>query len=166
MGRYIKGPISMDIDLPTLAGLTGLIKVTSDQVSEKARVTSVDCSYALSGWTASDNVGPLMVGVMHGDYTLVELEEWIELTTGWDEGDLVSREISSRKIRKIGIFDVPATAGEAIALNEGESIKTRLNWPLRSGQGLYFWVYNTGGSAVVTTVPNVHVQGHANIFPS
>ncbi len=164
MGRYIRGNIDEKIPLGTLAPVTGLRQAVGDVLTEKARCTSVEALYSLKDLTAADNAGPIEIGVAHSDYSLVEIEEWIEQTTGWNEGDKVAKEISSRFIRRIGVFD--AADLETVVLNDGRKIKTRLNWGLTTGQTLAFWVYNQGSAALSgTTNGDVHVSGHANLFP-
>ncbi len=165
MGRYIKGNIDIDFVLGTLAANTGVVQQTNDQVRERTLVTSVDVSYGMLGFTIIDNVGPIEVGLAHEDYTLAEIEEYLELTTSWDEGDRISREISSRLIRRIGVFEPKEAGLGSEMLNDGKPIKTKLNWILNSGQGLKFWAYNQGSAAVATTDPNIHIVGHANLFP-
>ncbi len=163
-GTYIKGNIDLEASLGSLAATTVIAVPTQDTVSERARVTSIDCIYALSDFTPVADVGPLVVGVAHGDYSQAEIEEFLELATGWDVADLVSREISSRLIRRIGVFEEVSDATSITTLNDGKPIKTRLNWPLNSGQGLDFWVYNSGSANVSGTTPDLMVKGHANIF--
>ncbi len=163
-GTYIKGNIDINADLGTLAARTALVVPTADQVSESARLTSIDNIYGLADFSPTVDVGPVVFGVAHGDYTAVEIEEWMELQTGWDVADLVSREISSRLIRRIGTFEESDSSTISSTFNDGKPMKTRLNWALRSGQGLDFWVYNAGTAAFVTTVPRLVVNGHANIF--
>ncbi len=164
MGRYIRGNINEDVSLGTLAANTGVLESTP-AVSERTLVSSIVNRYTLSGMTAGDNIGPIMVGVAHGDYTLAEVEEWIELGSSWAEANLITRETSDRKIRRIGVFDTPATAGQSYTLNDGKAIKTKLNWILNAGQGLNFFFYNLGSSPLATTDPNVQVEGHANLWP-
>ncbi len=164
MGRYVRGNIAENIALGTLAANTTLLSAT-DTVNERTRVSSIVCTYSLAGFTPIENAGPILVGIAHSDYSVAEVEAWIELQTGWDEGDLGSREVANRYIRRIGQFDVPAAANQSIALNEGRPIKTKLNWILLQSQGLNFFCYNTGTAAVATTDPNVQVQGHANLWP-
>ncbi len=164
MGKYIKGNIDEDFALGTLANQTGLLE-PSDTVGERTLLTSLEAVYALAGFTAGENIGPIEVGFAHSDYSLAEIEEFLELTTSWNEGDLTDREITNRKIRRIGVFETPESAALDSVLNDGKPIKTRLNWILNAGQGVNFWVYNTGGSAVATTDPNCHIVGHANLFP-
>lgn len=161
---YIKGNIDIDLDLGTLAAKTGLLAPTNT-VLEKRRVSSIKCMYTMSGRTISDNVGPAMVLVAHSDYTLSEIEAWIEQTSSWDEGNLVGQEISNRRIRKIGTFPGSRNNTEASPLNDGKPIRTKLNWVLTTGQGLNFVAYNLGTAPYATTDPNMNVQGQANLFP-
>ncbi len=164
MGRYIRGNIAENLALGTL-GANVLISGVTDTVNERTLISSVVATYSLAGLTPGENIGPVFVGLAHSDYTDAEIEAWVENQTGWDEGDLASREIANRKIRRIGLFDEPATANLSVALNEGRTIKTKLNWIVNQGQGLSLWAYNTGTAAIATTDPNVHMQGHANLWP-
>ncbi len=166
MGRYIRGNIDVDIAGGTLAGATAVLGATADQVVERAYLSSIVCQYSFAGFTGGDNIGPVSVGVAHGDYSLAEIEAYLEAATSWNEGDLVAREVSQRKIRRIGTFTTTAaSAGEANVLNDGKSIRTKLGWILNTGQGLNFWLYNQGSAAFATTDPNVHIWGHANLWP-
>ncbi len=164
MGRYIRGNIDINQALGTLASQTGIL-AASQVVSERTLVSSIDCIYALAGMTAGDNIGPIEVGVAHSDYSLAEVEACLERTNSWKEEDKIAAELSSRLVRKIGVFEVPSTTGESFTLNDGKSIKTKLNWILNAGQGLNFYFYNTGGQPLATTDSNGHVEGHANLWP-
>ncbi len=164
MGRYIRGNIDLDFALGTLAPQDVVVQATQDTVNGRTLVSSVVATYTLQGYTVTDNVGPLQMGVAHPDYSDAEIEEWIELVTGWDEGDLISREKANRKIRRLGTFNPPLSIA-AESLNAGRPIKTRLNWILNQGTGLKFWTYNAGTVAIGTTDPDVHVSGHANLWP-
>ncbi len=163
-GTYVKGNIDIEENLGTLGPLALQALPVGDVVTEMARCTSIECSYALSDFTPTQNVGPLIVGVAHGDYSAAEIEEWVELATGWDVGDLVSREVSSRLIRRIGIMEDVSDAEGVAVLNDGKPIKTRLNWQIQTGKTLDFWVYNSGSVAIVTTTPDMTIKGHANLF--
>jgi len=163
MSKYIRGMISEDIDLGTLAARTAVLESTATVV-DTTRVTSIEVMYSLANFTPTADVGPIMVGVAHSDYTLAEVEAFIELASSWTAANLVNREISNRLIRRIGTFEIPALATESAVLNDGKPIKTKLNWRLSEGQGLNFWAYNLGESALVTTTPNMHLEGHANLF--
>lgn len=162
--NYIKGNIDVDIALGTLASKTAIIGAVGDTVNDTARVSSVRATYSLSGFTAIENAGPILVGLMHSDYSGAELEEFLENVTNWSMGDLVSQEVANRKIRRIGAFTVPASAGQAVHLNDGKPITTKLNWKLSEGQTLDFWAYNMGSQPLATTDPNVDVSGFANLW--
>ncbi len=164
-GRYIKGNIDLNGNLGTLAAVTGILLVPADVVEEKAWISSVRATYALAGISPVDNMGPIQVGIAHSDYTLSEIEAWIEQSTGWAEGDRVAQEISNRLIRRIGTFEMPDGPSDSVALNLGKPITTKLNWILVTGQNVVFWVYNEGSVAIATTDPNVHIVGHANLWP-
>ncbi len=162
--RYIRGTIDENFPLGTLAATTAVLEATQ-AVAERTFISSISASYSLSGFTAADNAGPIEIGVAHSDYSLVEVEEWIERLTSWSEADLVSREVSDRKIRRIGMFDIPASVGESIALFDGIMVNTKLGWILNAGQGLNFYAYNVGSAALATSDPNVHCNGQANLWP-
>ncbi len=168
MGRYIRGNVDETFALGTLGAKTAILKAITDTVNERTLVSSVVFNWAMRGLTQASGDGPIMVGIAHGDYVLSEIEAWIEQSTGWDETNLVGREIAQRKIRRIGIFTDQAGVNDPQAtrtLNDGAPVKTKLNWILTQGQTLSLWAYNMGGSALATTDPDILVQGHANLFP-
>ncbi len=166
MSNYLPGNIDVDMGLGTLAANTATLGPTNT-VTESTRCTSIKNVYSYSGYTTAVDQGPIMVGVAHSDYSLAEIEAWIEQTTSWAAGDLIAKEISQRKIRKIGIFPIGGSAGSvgtANVLNDGRPIRTKLNWMLHTGQGLNFFSYNLGSAALASSSPNVNVQGKANLF--
>lgn len=162
--KYIKGQISIDMDLGTLAGNTGTRSAVPDVVIEKARVSSIVCTYTMGQVTPGNDIGPVAVLVAHSDYTLAEIEEWLEASESWSQTDLVAKEVADRRIKLVGMFETPDSASDTVTLNEGKPIKTKLNWQLYTGQGLAFVGYNTGSSAFATTDPDVHFRGHANVW--
>ncbi len=161
--NYIAGNIQLDVVLTTLAAATGVLAST-DTVDDTTRVSSIRNSYSLEDFTDGAGIGPITVGVAHSDYSLAEVEAYIKLSTGWSQADMVSREISGRRIRKIGTFETKADGTVVSVLNDGKPIKTKLNWLLSEGQGLNFYGFNTGSNAVATTVPRIHVEGKANLW--
>ncbi len=163
--RYIRGGIEEDLSLGTLGSKTLISIAGSDVVTEKAWISSVKATWALSDFTFAAGDGPILVGVAHSDYTDAEIEAWVEQTTSWDEGDLVSQEIAKRKIRQVGTFSsgTIGLVGDQI-LNNGRPITTKLGWELTTGNNIDFWAYNQGSSPL-TTAANVRVAGHANLWP-
>lgn len=143
--------------LGTLATDTGLIQALLTSVlTHDYRCTSVVATYTMDGLTAGE--GPVIVGLAHGNYSLAEIEEWIENSLGQVTGpnDLVEREVANRLIRQIGSFE-----GDG-PLNDGKPIKTRLNWLVADGHRLLFWTYNQGSQ--LTTGAQVRVTGQTNGF--
>ncbi len=167
MAGYVKGPISNKLSLGTLAGNTLVGANFAETMTESGRIASVDLTWGLSDFTPAADVGPFVVGVAHSDYDDAEIEEAIEISTGWDRGDKIAREKASRLVRQVGIFRSPAGGASGVqnmVLNDGRNIKTRLNWGLTTGDTLKFWLFNSGSAAIGTTVPDLNVLGHANLF--
>ncbi len=164
--RYLNGGIESSVAMSTLASETG-VKVASQTVTETTRVSSIRATYTLRDFTPAVNVGPFVFGVAHSDYTLAEIEEWIEATGGWDQSNLIqTKEIRSRLIRQIGVFEQAGVDAASLSqtFNDGKPMKTKLNWLLATGQGVAFWIYNTGAQPVATTVPDFQIYGNANLW--
>ncbi len=165
MGRYIRGAVDEDLTFAGLAAHDVVGAIFDEVVNGRTLVSSIVATYNMEGFTPTSDVGPVLVGIAHGDYTDAEIEEFLEATGSWDEGDKIEQERSKRKIRRIGVFSTPALATQGVTLNEGRPLKSKLNWILNDGEGLRLWVYNMGTAAVATTTPIVHMQGHANLWP-
>ncbi len=163
MGRYIKGNIDENLPLLTLAADTAVEQIFTQIVNERTLISSIDCLWTLAGMTPVAGDGPIMCGVAHSDYSLAEIEEFLESGGTWNEGNLVSQEVGNRKVRRVGTFDVPGAAGESVTLNDGKRIKTKLNWILLQSQSLRVWAYNLGTGAL-TTGALLDLQGIANLF--
>ncbi len=164
--NYFAARIDVLIDLATLAAQTGVRVLTADAVDEKSLVSSIECTYALTDETPTADAGPIDMYVHHPDYTLAEVEAFIENTLSWSRNDMVAQEIANRRIRLIGTFPDSASGvvASAVTLQNGRKIKTKLNWQLRSGQGLGFVAYNNGSAAMATTDADVRISGKANLF--
>ncbi len=167
MGRYIRGTVDEELDLGTLAARTAISAIFDNVVNERTLVSSLVATWSLADWTVATGDGPVLVGVAHSDYTSTEIEEYLEQTQSWNEGNMIAQEINKRKIRRVGQFESPigGVAADSVVLNDGKAIKTKLNWILLQGQSLQIWAYNMGGSAFATTNPTLRTAGHANLFP-
>ncbi len=166
--RYMRGAVNEELSLTTLAARTLTATSFDYIVQERTFISSIVARWALNKFTAAAGDGPILVGVAHGDYSTTEIEEWIENTGSWDEGNLISsKEIGRRLCKKVGIFRMdPGDAGTgSYVLENGIEIHTKLNWVLNQGKTLLVWAYNLGDSAIATTVPVVKVEGHANLWP-
>ncbi len=165
--KYLKGRVSHDMSLTTLASETVVSQVLSDVLTEKAWLSSVKATWSLADFTPQAGDGPIEVGVAHFDYTDAEIEEWVENQGSWEEADMIGQEIANRRIRSIGTFTSPASVStEIVALNDGNPIHTKCGWQLTTAQTLRIWAYNHGSSALATTVPIVTTAGHCNLWPN
>ncbi len=166
MGKYLRGNVDEELTIAGLATRTLTAVAFDETVTERTFVSSMVASWSMDEWTPTANAGPIMVGVAHSDYSAAEVEEWIENTGSWSEGDVVqSREVAKRLIRRVGIFRDRGVVLENIVLGDGKPIRTKLGWILNAGQTLDVWAYNLGGASVATTIPSIHVEGHANLWP-
>lgn len=162
--RYINGSFDLDMPLTTLGSKVVAKQDFSETVADTTRVSSVKATYSISDFTPGANIGPIAVGLAHSDYTAAEIEEWIEQAGSWDIGNLQTKEVRSRRIRQVGVFDDPSAVQISNRLNDGRLIHTKLNWLLAEGDTVAVWCYNLGTAAVATTVPNVNVIGKANLW--
>ncbi len=156
--RLIKGQVDESLALLTLAPNTGLLAPT-DVVDERSFLLSTYMVYAIRDQALGQ--GPKRLYWAHSDYSLAQIEEFIELQTGWGEGSKVSQEIGRRKIRLIGEFQGDV-ADEV--MNEGRILKTVLKFIVNAGQGLNLVTYNDSGVSL-TTGSIVEFKGHCWIKP-
>ncbi len=165
MANYIGGRISVDLSMTNTAPVTGVLIAIGDNVEEKTRVTSVKATYTIRNYTPVAGAGPVILFLAHSDYTLAEIEAFIEATGSWNAADLVTKEISQRRIREVGTFDqMPVSATGVQTINDGKSVRTRLNWMLFEGQTVNLLAYNAGTAAFATTTAIVHANGKANLW--
>ncbi len=169
--RYIRGNINEGQSISALNSDTGVKKSFSGSPTETAWLSSIKAIYSMMNWTGVADAGPISIYLCHSDYTLAEVEEYIEASASgsWSEGDLRTKEIMSRGrlIKLIGAFtpDGGHLAGDTLTLNNGKPLTTKLGWTLVTGATVAMIIYNTGTAAVATTVPEVFVNGHANLWP-
>ncbi len=163
MGAYVRGNIEENLALSTLGSGALVTDVWDENVNEKSLLSSIVVTYSLDKLTFEE--GPLIFGVAHSDYTAAEISEVIATGGSWDSGNLISQEVSKRKVRQIGEFVSPAIiSGQGdVIVNDGKPIKTRLNWMLQSGDGLQMWVFNRS-AAMLTTGATMKASGHANLW--
>ncbi len=165
MGRYLKGRVNEELALGTLAAKT-LVGTTFDEtVVDRTLVSSLKATWTMREYTPAEGDGPIVFGVAHGDYSDAEIEEVIENTGSWNEGDKIAQEQSKRLVRTIGVFDTAPSAAGIYTINDGMPVHTKLNWILNQGVRLKIWAYNQGSSALATTSPVISAEGHANLFP-
>jgi len=166
--RYLRGAVEENLSLGTLNTRTAIKLNFASVVNERTFVSSIKATWSLSEFTNAVGRGPIEVGYAHSDYSATEILEYLTQTGSWNETDQVSQEISKRKIRRVGVFQMPE-AGVAVTtdvvLNDGKPITTKLGWILTQSQTVALWGFNSGSVAVAVTTPRVRVLGHANLWP-
>ncbi len=163
--KYLRGNVEASLALSTLGSNAAIVGTVASSVIERTLVSSLVANWSLKDLTKVVSDGPVLVGVAHSDYSAAEIEEWIENTGGWNEGDLIAQEIAKRKIRIVGVFAaIGAGDTDTAVLQDGKMVKTILNWILTTGQTLDIWAYNAGASGLTGTA-QLHTFGHANLWP-
>jgi len=112
------------------------------------RVMSVIGTWSITNFADVD--GPITVGIAHSDYTITEIKESIEAVAGIDPGDKIAQEQAARLVRIVGSF----VSGGNDNLNNGQPIKTRLNWLITTGDQLNMFCYNDGITMTTGSVVN------------
>lgn len=157
----------MGAALGTLVADDVVITAIAETVEEKTWISSIIATWVNADYTPGE--GPIIVGLAHSDYTAAEIEEFLENTGSWSEGNKVAQEVARRKIKIVGTFALDPTSATAAlnaeSLNDGKAMRTKLNWLLTTGQTVDVWAWNKSG-ANLTTGQVVRVQGHANLWPS
>ncbi len=138
----------------TIGALSSLDVVSgagSAAVADKLRIISIDGTWSWS------NVGAVIddsleFGVAHSDYSAAEIEECLEATASIDLGDKIAQEMANRLVRSIGVFSnaTSVAAAGGATFNDGNKIKTRLNWLLSEGDTLGIWARNGSGTVYTT----------------
>ena len=165
--KYIKGAVNGEQNISGLGPAAANRQVLPDSVTEKTWISSIRAAWALSNYTPAADAGPLMVGFAHSDYTVGEIEGFLESVDSWNEANLVEQEVARRKIKIVGIFDAPDAVTEEAVLNDGKPIRTKLGWMLSTSQTVAQWTYNTGDASTSgASSAQITVRGHANLWPA
>ncbi len=132
----------------TLGTLSNLIVVASglnpDGPNDTMWAISADLLLSTDGMTAGE--GPLLVGIAHSDYSVVEIAE--ALAAGnFNQSDKIDVERGRRFVRDTGYFPVIATHE---VIGDGKAIRTKLGFRVEAGQDLQLFVQNRSGVALTT----------------
>jgi hypothetical protein len=104
---------------------------------------SLNCTWGVTAMNDAD--GPITVGVVHSDYSITELKECLESSVSINQGDKIAQEKANRLVRIVGTIST-----DRPMLNDGEPIKTRLNWLITIGQQLELFAYNENAAVMIT----------------
>ncbi len=128
----------------------------SQTVDRSTYAISADLVWGTRNFTVGE--GPITVGLAHGSYTAAEIEECLEVSTSWDEGNKVQIEQARRLVRTVGSF--PLNFVDEV-MNDGNPVKTKLGFVLQDGETLQHWIWNKSGGTL-TTGGTVITTGHIN----
>lgn len=169
MGRkrrmYLRGNLDHKLTLATLENNTAIKTNVADTVIDKTWISSVDATWSIGDLTGGTGDGPVLVGFAHSDYSVQEIEEFLENLKSWDYGQLLEQEHARRFVRVVGTVHMPPnTEKQDIVMNDGLPIKTKANFYLSPGDTISIWAYNQGSAQLVTGAI-LQVNGHANLWP-
>ncbi len=143
-GKARKGKRKMYLQTIISTSIASL--AAGDVVKTDHGAVVVDRVYALWAkgvWSLNNNGasdGPVMVGLVHGDYTAAEIEEALEAAGSWDRSDKIAVEQARRKVRRSGTF---AGLDTAEKLANGVEIYQKLGCIIEDGETLSMWARNT-----------------------
>ncbi len=150
--KMVHLPFSTTITLGTLADSTVVLSTILSGMTVGLYCHSVTANFAIRNVTPGE--GPIEVGFSHGDLTTTEVKE--NLTANLSNPDnIISRERSSRPVRKVGQF--PTIAADEVLAN-GVPVKRALRFNIGAGNDLKAWAYNRSGAAL-TTGATVTIDG-------
>lgn len=132
------------MSLGTLASQTVLVAALVPTSDAQYRLMSVNTTWSLVNFTAAD--GPVTVGYAHNDYTIAEIKECLEETSDISPGDKIAQEQANRWVRVVGTL---GGAGRS-TLNDGQPVKTRLNWAIQIGSAVNIFAYNESAGGLTT----------------
>ncbi len=141
-----------EVALGTLPLATGILLVSPVMVRGGSMI-SVRGSHVIRGLTAGD--GPFMIGVVNGDLSLAELEEYLETEGPTHPDDTTKVEIASRgrKVRTLGLA-MPTAEGKAAAFMMKDLPLKGLRFSEESA-GWNWWLYNRGVAMTTGATWNV-----------
>ncbi len=146
-GRYSLRRIRLTPELALAALATDTVLVANLILGseQEYRFISMKGTWSIHNHTPGE--GPIAFGVAHGDYTVTEIKECLESFLSISPGDKIAEERSNRMVRQIATFSGVA-ASETV--NNGNPIKTRLNWAIQDSTAVLMWFYNEDTNDLTT----------------
>lgn len=143
--------VTPGVALSTLGSVTAITVGCTGSADGAYRCVSINGAWALTGLTEGE--GPITVGYAHSDYSVTEIKEALEAITSINVGDKIAQEKANRLVRVVGTLN----DGQSADLNDGEPVKTRLNWLIPIGKEINVFAYNEG--TTLTTGASVNMSG-------
>ncbi len=136
--------ITPELALSTLASDTVLNVGFLGTADGAYRCVSIKATYSIKGLTGGE--GPITFGFAHSDYSVTEIKECLEASNSISQGLKVEQEKANRLVRIVGTLSQTG----ASMLNDGQPVKTRLNWLIAIGDQVNLFAYNESTAALST----------------
>ncbi len=149
---FVVIPVNASITLSTLASADVIAASLIPALGEDFFAISADLQWSIRSLTAGE--GPLSVGVSHGDYTVGELKEHLDLQFA-DPDDKIAQEQKRRLVRRSAVF---AGLASEESINNGNMKRIKIKIRLGDTQTLDIWCHNLSG-ATLTTGAVIRVVG-------
>ncbi len=136
----------VDVSLASLGTKTGILESVQAAVTRGGKLISTNIFGGIAGLVEGE--GPFLFGVMNADYTLAELEEYLELSGPLTPNDKIGVERASRGqfIRRIGVIG-PGIAQAKVSLPNYSMRGLAFAETGESTGGWEWWFYNLGPAA-------------------
>ncbi len=138
-------PVTSGLVLSTLADNTVLKGTVQAAFTRRFHILYMKCFWAIRGNTIGE--GPILVGYNHGDYTIAEILENLDVAI-LNTANKIERERASRLVRKVGFFVAFSVSEELRGNKGGEAVYTKLNWTIEEGETLDLFAINRSGGAL------------------
>ncbi len=155
--NFVALPFRTLITLGTLAAGSLISTGTlSGNFAEDFRVISVDAQWSISGYTPVTGDGPVSVGFAHNDYSAAEIAEALEVNL-LSPANKIEQERAGRLVRDVGTFYSDGVVNDLATINNGNPVRTKLNWMINDGFELDVYAFNEGADALTTgAIVNVY----------
>ncbi len=155
--NYVPIPFSGTIALSSVATNIVVVSDILANLSQDLKVIAVESYMDLLDFTALE--GPLIVGVAHGDYSVTEIKEYLDLSFTSPD-DKIAQERAGRLIRKMGVFSGLNTDE---SLNDGKPVWARkMFWKIGDGSvSLDAFAMNRGGGTLTSGLVRFSGTVHA-----
>ncbi len=153
---FVAIPVNASLTLSTLANNTVLSGGLLGTLTEDFFVISADLQWTIRDLAVGED--PITVGLAHGDYTVGEILEALDVTF-LGPGTKIEQERSRRLIRRVGAFMGIIASPGGQHLNDGKSIKTKCKFVIQNGKDLNAYAVNRSGVANLATGAIVQIFG-------
>ncbi len=134
----------------TAANRALLVTAFTGLLEEDFLCWSMDVQITMQDITTGE--GPLRVGIAHGDYSIAEITEALDVTI-LSPDNKIEQERKRRLVRTIGkVSEAQPTH------NDGKPYRLKVGWVTGDGEVMNMWTRNVGGGTM-TTGAKIEAEG-------